>query len=631
MDPRPTVSNRMFERWRGMLEVVTELLEGSTCRVMRVCGSSELEVVLCGGPLAMLLDTGERIRLERGTGLFCEKVARERAVVDIPDAAADPEWQGGEDLARRLMCYFGVAVLWPDGTLYGIIDVVDRRPRAWSGTQKKLLEHFRISVEDHLAQIVAEDRCSQLNVELGVERDRLALAVAASGSGVWDYNIDNDVLHCDARWHAILGLDPATAAVKSIEDFKPHIHPDDMEAATEVRATLAELIANRQDYRVTFRIVRPDGEVRWLKSAACVIEAGPASPNRAVGAVVDITDRTLAAADLAASELRFKTLAETLPQLIFTALPDGTMDYQNRRWHGFTGVDAPVDVEAWQSLLHPDDRERTLAAWQHSLTTGKRFEIEHRYRHHSGDYRWLHTIALPSLQGDGRVMHWCGASADIHDAKLLQINREIVADELEHRIKNMFALAESLVGLSVRDHPDMQPFADDLRLRLASLGRAHSLIGPSGASHADNSLHDLIRALLEPYENRRDDQILLCGDDVRIDPGAATPLALIFHELATNAAKYGALSLPLGRLRITFLRDGDSLRITWAETHLEDSAGVSPPKHSGFGSKLLLRLVEGPLGGRLSRHWNAAGVVIELIFPARVLGGFGPARNRTRS
>ena len=90
------------------------------------------------------------------------------------------------------------------------------------------------------------------------EIDRLRLAVAATGAGIWDYDIDADQLYCDDRWHEILGLDP-DRPVRSIEEFKPHIHPEDRERATEVRAPFAELTANGEDYRIIYRIIRADG------------------------------------------------------------------------------------------------------------------------------------------------------------------------------------------------------------------------------------------------------------------------------------------------------------------------------------------------------------------------------------
>jgi hypothetical protein len=128
--------------------------------------------------------------------------------------------------------------------------------------------------------------------QLPVETQRLMLAAAAGGVGIWDYDIDADVLFCDARWYEILGIDPALRTISSINDFKPFIHPDDVERATDVNpSTLAELVANDDKYQNVFRIIRPSGEVRWLRSAACLVDAQSGRPRRAIGFVKDITER----------------------------------------------------------------------------------------------------------------------------------------------------------------------------------------------------------------------------------------------------------------------------------------------------------------------------------------------------
>jgi len=600
-----------------MLGTATAILEVSAGRILQLTPSGgRLEILVRHG------SPGDRIAasqqsVQQMLGWFHAGVLSERSGVEVPDVSMDPRWRNSADHAPGFTSYLGFPIAWPDGAAFGVIEVLDPAPRTFSDAQRKLLEQFRDNTEDNLARIMADAQRWQMDASLYAERERLILATAASGSGVWDYNIDADILHCDARWHEIVGLDPANP-VKSIEDFKPHIHPDDVARATEVRATLAQLIANKRGYRITFRIVRPDGEIRWLNSAACVIAAGYGSPNRAVGAVMDVTEQIQATQALAESELRFKTLADMLPQNIFSTLSDGTIDYRNKRWREFAGLAVePADAALWPDLLHPDDRTRAVRAWQDSLATGQRLEVEARYRHHSGEYRWLHMVALPLVDDEGQVTRWFGAATDVHDAKLLQINRELVARELDHRIRNLFALVDGLVGLSVRNDPGGTVFAGKLRQRLAALHRAHSLIGVYGPTAPADSLRDLIRTLLEPYENDADERILISGDDTRIDERAIVPLALIFHELATNASKYGGLRAAQGGVHVSCERQDEWLRITWAEIGACDSTGS--PERKGFGTKLLSALVEVQLRGTLSRQWTPQGLVIELRLPLSVL------------
>lgn len=121
--------------------------------------------------------------------------------------------------------------------------------------------------------------------------DRLALTIKAIGAGLWDYDIDADTLQCSRRWYDILGLDPVEQPVLSIEDFKRHIHPDDVEIATAVDfAAIERLLLTDEPYHVEFRIIRPDGQIRRLRSVASVVADEDNGHRRAVGCVTDVTD-----------------------------------------------------------------------------------------------------------------------------------------------------------------------------------------------------------------------------------------------------------------------------------------------------------------------------------------------------
>lgn len=138
---------------------------------------------------------------------------------------------------------------------------------------------------------------SETAAELEEAHERMTLAVRVGGLGVWDYDFDRQTMQCDEQWHRIMGRDPARP-VQTLEEFRTFIHPQDVERATEVRQTAANLIAEKRDYNMVFRILRPDGEVRWVRSAARVVEDGEGGPVRAVGFVVDITESRLSEARL---------------------------------------------------------------------------------------------------------------------------------------------------------------------------------------------------------------------------------------------------------------------------------------------------------------------------------------------
>lgn len=123
------------------------------------------------------------------------------------------------------------------------------------------------------------------------DHERLALSFRAMGGGLWDYDVNADVLFCNARWHEIVGLDPATANVRSIADLARHVHPADVHLAVAIDPVeIDRLIVSEEIYRIEFRIVRPDGQIRWLRSVACVVRDAGSRHARAVGCVTDITE-----------------------------------------------------------------------------------------------------------------------------------------------------------------------------------------------------------------------------------------------------------------------------------------------------------------------------------------------------
>ncbi|WP_439924436.1 sensor histidine kinase [Nitrobacter sp. JJSN] len=203
----------------------------------------------------------------------------------------------------------------------------------------------------------------------------------------------------------------------------------------------------------------------------------------------------------------------------------------------------------------------------------------------------------------------------------LATEREIVANELDHRIKNLFALVNGLISLSVRGKPEMKPLADTLRSRLVALHHAHGLIRTGNASSGPPggfaSLKELIRTLLRPYEGAEDKHVVVDGDDVFINGGTVTSLALVFHELATNSTKHGALSDLDGALSVRISRDIDDLRVMWTE-RAPVTTDYSDAADSGFGSKLLDLTINEQLQGSYVRTWTVGGMDIEIILPGKL-------------
>ncbi|MFN6935967.1 MAG: PAS domain-containing protein [Tsuneonella sp.] len=317
-----------------------------------------------------------------------------------------------------------------------------------------------------------------------------------------------------------------------------------------------------------------------------------------------------------ASEAGFRVLTDTMPQMVWSTLPDGYHDYYNAQWYAFTGMPAgSTDGEEWNGMFHPDDQDRAWSRWRHSLETGEPYEIEYRLRRHDGEYRWTLGRALP-VHDNGQIVRWIGTCTDIHDSKSAAEQLEVLSRELSHRIKNIFSVIVGLIELTKRTAVDTPTALRDLSSRIMSLSRAHNFARPhSEASQPvlpNSELYGLLIELLAPYRIG-DDRIEIVSDLIRLDDRGATPIALVVHELATNSAKYGALSSATGALAIRCTLDGAMVTIDWTERGGPPIAG--PPEQEGFGSRLIAMSVERQLAGKLEKTWAEEGLKVSVTVP----------------
>ncbi|MEQ7156084.1 HWE histidine kinase domain-containing protein [Brevundimonas aurifodinae] len=191
----------------------------------------------------------------------------------------------------------------------------------------------------------------------------------------------------------------------------------------------------------------------------------------------------------------------------------------------------------------------------------------------------------------------------------------LVSKELSHRIKNLFAVVDSLIHLSARSQPEVRPFVQTLRQRLDGLGRAISFICPmddADLETAPKTVKGLITALLVPYRDAGAN-VTLTGDDTVIGKDVITSLSLVLNELATNAVKYGAIKDASGELVIHLNQSADRLIIDWTETGLALTPSGDPTP--GFGTMLLNRTVRAQLSGTIEREWLAEGLHVSLSIP----------------
>ncbi|MFA9200659.1 MAG: PAS domain-containing protein [Cypionkella sp.] len=307
-----------------------------------------------------------------------------------------------------------------------------------------------------------------------------------------------------------------------------------------------------------------------------------------------------------------REIADLLPAIIWSADGEGNFDYFNQRWRGITGRPPPRTTEDWRPVVHPDDSDKAFGAWAESYQAGRPFESEYRLRQADGSWRWTLSRAIGMQGPDGKIVRWYGTLTDVDDGRRLSENRDVLARELSHRIKNIFAVVAGLISIRARRHPSVSEFAAELIDAIRALGRAHDFVRPVEGAKGD-SLKGLLQELMAPYADEAG-RVAIDGTDCAIGARAATPLALIFHELATNSAKYGALSQAGGAVSIALACDDPqgAVRVAWRE---RGGPKASEPGSEGFGSRLVQMAIEGQLGGTLERRFEPEGLAVDLTLP----------------
>lgn len=270
-----------------------------------------------------------------------------------------------------------------------------------------------------------------------------------------------------------------------------------------------------------------------------------------------------------------------------------------------------VSFEELSTHIHPADRDRVRAAFSATRSVAGSYEIDFRICL-AAEVRWISARGQGADVGivDGVMF---GIFLDVTGRKQAEEGSELLAGEMSHRVKNLLALATGLTQLTGRSAVSVEAMTGELTQRLTSLGRAHDLVRPlPGAQGKAALLGDLISVLLAPYDETAafSGRIRVAVARMGVGERAATALAMVVHELATNSVKYGSLSNASGFLDVSSAADGGYVTVIWAETG--GPAITEEPVLTSFGSKLIARSVSGQLGGTLEYDWQESGLVVTL-------------------
>jgi two-component sensor histidine kinase len=284
-----------------------------------------------------------------------------------------------------------------------------------------------------------------------------------------------------------------------------------------------------------------------------------------------------------------------------------TMDERGFELWGIPWKDH-VTFEELSEHIHPADRDRVRAGFAATRAVLGPYETDFRIIMND-EVRWVSSRGQGHDVGIvGRTMF--GIFLDVTGRKQAEEGHELLAGEMSHRVKNLLAVAAGLTQITSRSTETTTEMARELTQRLTALGRAHDLVRPlPGGQGKAALLGDLLTVLLAPYDDLGafSGRIRVAVERMGVGVAAATSLALVIHELATNSLKYGALSSATGTLDIATRGAGDDLELIWMERG--GPAVDAPPEPDGFGSKLVHRSVSKQLGGAIAYEWAEDGLI----------------------
>jgi PAS domain S-box-containing protein len=368
----------------------------------------------------------------------CGTAAYTKQTVIVSDIAEDVKWAKYRDLAllHNLKACWSVPILDSQGHVLGTFALYYPTVCSPQKTERQL-----IASASHLAAVAIERHRSEQALQQ--RENELRLITEAIPQQVWTALPNGELDYSNQRWRDFTGK---TLEQLQAQRWAEIVHPEDL---ARVEKLWNHAVQTGGEYESQARWLARGGEYRWILQQALPLRDQEGNIVKWYGSNTDITDYIGAREAFKESELSFKTLADTVPQIVWTSRPDGWLDYYNQRWFEYTGMTWEESQGwGWQPVLHPEDVQMCLDTWRECLRTGKKYQVEYRFRHGSdGEYRWHLGLAFPLRNHKGEIIKWFGSSTDIDDQKrveaelwkaLEQQQAARTAAEKANRIKDEF-------------------------------------------------------------------------------------------------------------------------------------------------------------------------------------------------
>jgi len=456
------------------------------------------------------------------------------------------------------------------------------------------------------------------------ERDtQLALAGRTALVGSFAVDVASGRMQVSPGYAAIHGLPEGTLETTRAE-WRSRVHPDDLlqleriardDAASQTRENFCE-----------YRITRPGGGVRWIESRAVISYNSKGSAQRIVGADIDVTERRRAEEALCERNAQLELASKMGRVGSFTVdFTTGIVRLSPgcATLYGLSEGTLEISRSDARKYVHPEDLDRVEALRNQALMEQRR-ELIAQFRivrADNGEVRWVESRSLIAYGEGGRPIRVIGVSIDVTDRKLTEDHKSFLISELDHRVKNTLACIAVMVEQTRAGSNSMDEFLKVLQGRIQSLANTHALLSINRWQGIE--LAELIRGELAPCMTGAN--TLIEGPAIDVNSDAAQTLAIVLHELVTNAAKYGALSHGRGRVAVRWdwhstASSGDRLALEWSETDGPPTLTRSTP---GYGTSVIRDLIPYELGGTVDYVLANKGVRCKIEIPAKWLKSSG--------
>lgn len=454
-------------------------------------------------------------------------------------------------------------------------------------------------------------RRREAEAQLRKSEESLRLATESAGMATWELDLESMEGEWSPNRFDLLGMERRPESRGSFDEWLERVHPEDREM---VHAAAQHCFDTGTPYTIEYRVRRADnGEERWLQSHGSRIDYEDKRPSRFVGVSFDVTHRKRAEDELRESEARFRTIFEQANDFLVTTTLDQKITSVNPAVLAALGyAEEEIVGASIGDFMDPDQLALSMEAFEHKMRVGGSTRTTLTVRARDGRPLIWEINSRLTTDAEGRPTGLHAIGRDMTEAKRAEAHLRLLVDELNHRVKNTLAIVQGIAQQSFKGGTDPAVARRAFEGRLAALSEAHNLL--TREHWGAVSMAQIIGDAVAPHGGDVG-RFELDGPDLPILPKTAISLALAIHELATNAVKHGALSLPTGQVTIRWARAGEEgarLSLVWQE---QGGPRVEAPARRGFGTRMIERGLAAELGGTVRIDFRPEGLVCTVDAP----------------